>query len=450
MSEPFTIETPMGDIKIPYSEDDLLNFARKVMKVSEGEPNLLEEAVVDYLGIPDIDSSESDWVFWEENKVPIYLYDMMGWLEQDFEIERKLAFSMSKRKVTGIQYHQFSYPHGQEKMPIRATFFVRKKDDGTPFVIDFTPLDGLHLEVQLIHLPETRIDAFHASYQSYATEHGILKNNTVNAKLQFINIDEVGWDDVVLTKEQRIALDKNIVKFIDNIELFESKNLPTSRGCLVTGPPGTGKTLTCSAIMNQVESTIIYITSEDIQERGQIAELYEVARKVSPTIMVVEDIDTLGGIDRTKGGDHPILGEFLNCLAGVENNGGVITVATTNYPEYLDKALVDRPGRFDLRIDFGLPDEKLRKYILQKYLSSFNHQNIDLAPLVKDTEGMTGAHLKEMVMMAYMDCLEASNYKKNTKIKQKNLEDSLKVISTNRAKYNHYKPKPKTDVAFHQ
>ena len=81
---------------------------------------------------------------------------------------------------------------------------------------------------------------------------------------------------------------------------------------------------------------------------------------------------------------------------------------------------------------------------------ALNHQNIDLAPLVKDTEGMTGAHLKEMVMMAYMDCLEASNYKKNTKIKQKNLEDSLKVISTNRAKYNHYRPKPKTDVAFHQ
>ena len=71
----------------------------------------------------------------------------------------------------------------------------------------------------------------------------------------------------------------------------------------------------------------------------------KIARKVSPTIMVVEDIDTLGGIDRTKGGDHPILGEFLNCLAGVESNGGVVTIATTNYPEYLDKALVDRPGK---------------------------------------------------------------------------------------------------------
>ena len=77
----------------------------------------------------------------------------------------------------------------------------------------------------------------------------------------------------------------------------------------------TGKTLTCSAIMNQIESTIIYIKSDDIHERGQIAELYDIARSVAPTIMVIEDIDTLGGIDRTRGGDHPILGEFLNCLA---------------------------------------------------------------------------------------------------------------------------------------
>ena len=175
-----------------------------------------------------------------------------------------------------------------------------------------------------------------------------MNGNTVNAKLQFIKIDTVGWDDVVLSPEQRKSFDRNIVKFIENIELYDEKKLPTSRGCLLTGPPGTGKTLTCSAIMNQVDSTIIYITSDDITDRGQISELYDIARKVSPTIVVVEDIDTLGGIDRNRaGGDHPILGEFLNCLAGVESNSGVVTIATTNYPEYLDKALVDRPGRFD-------------------------------------------------------------------------------------------------------
>jgi len=449
MSESFQIETPMGQIIIPYSEDGLLNLSRKIMKVSEGEPNLLEEAVVDYLEIPDIESSESDWLFWEENKVPIYLYDMMKWLNSEFDIKQKLAFSMNKRKPTGIQYHQFEYPHGKEKMPIRTTLFLQQKSDGTPFVIDFTPLDGLHIEVQVIHLPSSKIEEFHKSYEEYATKHGILKNNVVNAKLQFINMEEVGWDDVVLTPEQRKSLDRNIVKFIENLELYESKNLPTSRGCLVTGPPGTGKTLTCSAIMNQVDCSIIYITSEDIEERGQISELYEIARKVSPTIVVVEDIDTLGGIDRTKGGDHPILGEFLNCLAGVESNSGVITIATTNYPQYLDKALVDRPGRFDLQIDFGLPDEKLRKYILQKYLSAFNHQKIDLKPLIKDAQGMTGAHLKEVVMVAYMESLEASGYKKTTKITQKNLQSALKIISSNRAKYHHYKAKDETTPSFH-
>ncbi len=448
MVETFEIETPMGQIKIPYSEDAVLNFARKIMKVNEGEPNLLEEAIIDYLGISDIESSESDWLFWDENKVPIYLYDMMKWLSIEYDIVKTMGFSMSKRKTTGVQYHQFDYPHGKEKMPIRATYFVRSKADGTPFVIDFMPLDGLHIEMQIIHQPEVKIGEFHQSYQDYAATKGILKNNTVSAKLQFINLEKVGWDDVVLSPEQRKSLDRNIIKFIDNIELYESKNLPTSRGCLVTGPPGTGKTLTCSAIMNQVESTIIYITSEDIDERGQIAELYEIARKVSPTIIIIEDIDTLGGLERTKQ-ESPLLGEFLNCLAGVESNGGVITIATTNYPEYLDKALVDRPGRFDLRLDFGLPDEKLREHILEKYLSEFNHQKIELKPLIKDTKGMTGAHLKEMVMVAYMDALEASDYKKTTKITQNNLECALKTIASNRAKYNHYTPKDNNEYTIH-
>tara|TARA_B100000902_G_C27234201_1_gene876489 strand:- start:733 stop:1344 length:612 start_codon:yes stop_codon:yes gene_type:complete len=202
--------------------------------------------------------------------------------------------------------------------------------------------------------------------------------------------------------------------------------------------------------MSQVESTIFYITSEDITDRGQISDIYDVARKVAPSIVVLEDIDTLGGIDRNRtGGDHPILGEFLNCLAGVETNGGVVTIATTNYPEYLDKALVDRPGRFDFRIDFGLPDEKLRTHILEKYLSAFNHKNIDLKPLVKATKGMTGAHLKEMVMMAYMESLEASGYKKTTKITQKHLEQSMGVITQNRAKYNHYKKESRESSILH-
>jgi len=439
MPDPIKIQTPMGEITIPYNEDTILNFYRKMVKVNEGDPNLLEEDYIDFMDLPSADDAETDWVFWEDTRTPIYIYDFMGWIEQDFKVEKTVGYSMSKTKYTGVQHSQMTYPHGQETMPIRATFFLIRNSDGAKFVVDLTPVEGLHIEVQIIHESSTQIKSFHEEQKKYGEQHGILKNNSVNARLEFIKIDKVGWDDVVLSNEQRESFEKNVVNFIKHIDYFADKNLPTSRGCLITGPPGTGKTLTCSAIMNQIESTIIYIKSDDIQERGQIAELYQIARQVAPTIMVVEDIDTLGGIDRTKGGDHPILGEFLNCLAGVESNSGVITIATTNYPEHLDKALVDRPGRFDFRIDFGLPDDKLRKWILKKYLSTFDYQNIDFSGLIKDTKGMTGAHLKEMVMTAYMNALEASNYKKKTKIKQEHLEKSMKVIVANRAKYNHYK-----------
>jgi len=112
--------------------------------------------------------------------------------------------------------------------------------------------------------------------------------------------------------------------------------------------------------------------------------------------------------------------------------------------------LVDRPGRFDFRIDFGLPDDKLRKHILEKYLSHFSHKDMDFKPLIKDTKGMTGAHLKEMVMMAYMESLEASGYKKNTKITQTNLEKSMKSIVSNRVKYLHAKAPNESESVFHQ
>ena len=102
-----------------------------------------------------------------------------------------------------------------------------------------------------------------------------------------------------------------------------------------------------------------------------------------------------------------LLGEFLNCLSGVGGNDGVITIATTNYPENIDIALGDRPGRFDLRVKFGYPDKELRGYILEKYLKEFKtDKKLNLSKIIKETENMSGAYLKEIVMVAYMITVE--------------------------------------------
>ena len=115
----------------------------------------------------------------------------------------------------------------------------------------------------------------------------------------------------------------------------------------------------------------------------------------------------MGGIDREES-DHPLLGEFLNCLAGVEENDGVITLATTNYPQNLDWALADRPGRFDLRINFGFPDVKARRLIFEKYLRNCDQKGIDYKAWAKKTEGYSGAYLRELAALSIMIATEKS------------------------------------------
>ena len=437
---PFIVETPFGEVKIPYSEEAILAFARQIHKENEGHTTLFDEDVMAFFDVDSQEDTECEWAFWEDTRVPVKIYDMINYFDKEFTILDTSGYSLNKKKMTNIQYHQFDYPHGKETKPIRATYFLIHNSSGIKYVVDFAPMDGLHMEVQVVFQPDVgTAERFNADFDTYSTTEGILKGAVVNAKLEFINLEKVGWDDIVLSADQQKMLDRNVVKYIENLALYEEKNLPTSRGCLITGPPGTGKTLTCLAIMNQLGCTMIYITSDEVGERGQIAELYDLARKLSPTIIIVEDIDTLGAIDRTANSDHPLLGEFLNCLGGAVENSGVVTIATTNYPEYLDKALIDRPGRFDFRIDFGLPDKELRKHIIEKYLQSVKHGKVKVGDLIRDTEGMTGAHLKEMVMMAYMDALEHTNYDKQTKITQKHLVGAMKTISRNRAKYAFYK-----------
>ena len=71
MSQEIKIMTPVGEVSIPYSEDAIMVLAKKLVKVSGGEPNLLEEAVVEFIGIDDYESCDSDWLFWEDTHVSI-------------------------------------------------------------------------------------------------------------------------------------------------------------------------------------------------------------------------------------------------------------------------------------------------------------------------------------------------------------------------------------------
>ena len=203
--------------------------------------------------------------------------------------------------------------------------------------------------------------------------------------------------------------------------------LANSRGVILAGPPGTGKTMIAKWLAANSSITCILISAEMITGRQDIKKCYELARKVSPTLLIIEDIDTAGALDR-RASDHPLLGEFLQSMDGVVPNHGVITLATTNHSNKIDPAIADRPGRFDRIVEVGLPDREQRFHIIDHHLKQMpmaptvNREALER--LAKNSDGLTGAWLREVVQSA----LIASIADERELITKDDLTASLKDI----------------------
>jgi len=434
----YTLKTPIGDVEIDYDRTEIKKFVREIVQETENRRTLFHEEVADFLSL-EIGEENEEFIWWEEKDVPSLLLDFNNFVDSaGYKIRKLINYNQRRTNHTSVVKKNMKFPHGDESLVYKGVYFV-ESDNGLRFVISLYPSEGC---VEVIISYDSSVCSatdFTEPFERFHLTKGVLKNASFNAEMKFLKYDEKEWQDIILTETQKVKIDRNITKFVENIDFFKTKELPLSRGILITGPPGTGKTLLCNTIMSQTECTFIYITSDHVKHRGDIMNMYSLARSLSPTIIVVEDIDTLGTGDREDyGGDHPLLGEFLNCLAGIQTNEQVITIATTNYPQKLDKALIDRPGRFDVRLDFGLPDKELRKTIFKRYLRNIKYDKIDFKNLIKETEGMTGAYLKEIVILAYMEGLENNDYNDDFILDGSVLIEKAKMISETRSKHKFY------------
>ena len=170
------------------------------------------------------------------------------------------------------------------------------------------------------------------------------------------------------------------------------------------GEPGTGKTLLAKALANQIDSTFVWVTADDVKYPEHVSHIYNMARELAPTVVLFEDIDYIGK-QREKwdaGSFDKITGELLNQMDGLQSNEGIITVASSNYPKALDKALRNRPGRFDIRVRFELPDSDLRKKMIDRFFGDTDTSDLDVESIVDKTEGYTGAYMKELATATIM------------------------------------------------
>jgi len=209
-------------------------------------------------------------------------------------------------------------------------------------------------------------------------------------------LDEPGdsWDNLILDSKYKDPI-------IKSANFLEKKGADlTGRGLLFVGPPGTGKTKTGRVLMNELDATFIWVSSRDFRHANPLTALslgFSLARDLAPSILFLEDIDTwLGGY---------VTDLVKTEMDGIKQNKGLITVMTSNYPEKLPDALLDRPGRFHHIINFELPGEKQRRELIRMLIKEKHPDKLKgliSVEVIEKTEGFSGAHIKELIEFAAM------------------------------------------------
>jgi len=211
------------------------------------------------------------------------------------------------------------------------------------------------------------------------------------------SIKNATFDNLILPEVQKAELQNDFRQFFEAREIYDRYRIPWKRGAILIGPPGNGKTHTVKALINQLGKPCIYVRSfkaEYGNEQENIAEVFARARMTAPCLVVLEDLDSM--IDERN------RAFLLNELDGFETNTGVVVIATTNHPEKLDAAILERPSRFDRKYHFNLPGEAERfAYIAawNKELEAELRLSANAAEeIVRATNDFSFAYMKELFL----------------------------------------------------
>jgi len=184
----------------------------------------------------------------------------------------------------------------------------------------------------------------------------------------FIEIPKVTWDDVGGLEEIKQQLQEAVEWPLTQPEVFKRMGIEPPRGILLYGPPGTGKTLLAKAVAHESKANFISVKGPEVlskwvgESEKAVRELFKKARQVAPTIVLLDEIDSIAPRRGMHSGSHvteSVVNQILTSMDGLESMDGVVIIGATNKPDLLDPALL-RPGRFDRLLLTPAPDKKSR------------------------------------------------------------------------------------------
>ncbi len=279
------------------------------------------------------------------------------------------------------------------------------------------------IPIELMEKMEVTLDDFKAAHRGI--EPSALREF-------FVEIPKISWDQIGGLEDVKQSLRETVEWPLSQPEVFHRMGIHAPRGILLYGPPGTGKTLLAKAVAHESKANFISIKGPEVlskwvgESEKAVRELFKKARQVAPTIVFLDEIDSIAPRRGAFEGSHvteSVVNQLLTSIDGLESMEGVVVIGATNRPDIIDPGLL-RPGRFDRLILTPAPDKDARLEIFKIHTKGMPlTKDVSLEELAEKTAGFSGADIEGVVREAAMLALRKDI--KAKEVKRSNFEQAL-------------------------
>ena len=341
---------------------------------------------------------------------------------------------------------------------IPTRIHVGMKKGSTKFIMKLVE-DFNYFAIQFYYVKgkEKVIDDFIDYLNDLVDKNNFYKGQKISPGMDFLKLGNITWNDIFLDSETKEKISNNILDFFEKEEIYKKNGISSKCGLIWEGPPGTGKTLAGRVVASVLEGiTFIWITPDDVRSASDVKSIYKIAKDLGPSVVFFEDAD-LYCVDRGRGGRNPVLGEIMNQLDGLVPLEGVVTIFTTNDPDVLEQALIDRPGRFDERVEFLPPKALVIVKMMKKFLTIPSYDEDDFDDIAEKSEKikLTGAHIKRLCDLSTIFAIKDDSLDENdiAQLKKEHFEKAFEnikdmKIKAGESKADYLKNKKKSNISY--
>ncbi len=229
------------------------------------------------------------------------------------------------------------------------------------------------------------------------------------------------WDDIGGLEEAKQKLKEMVELPLKRPDLFEKAGIKPPKGIILYGPPGTGKTLLAKAVANGANANFIAVKGPELvskwvgESEKKIREIFKKARLLAPAVIFFDEFDSISKVRGSSLTDatERMVNQLLTEIDGIEELEKVVVIAATNRIDLIDPSLL-RPGRFDFKIEIGLPDKESREAIFKIHTRNMPlEKGLDLTEYIEKSEGWSGADIEALCREAGMNAIRESLAKKS-------------------------------------